>query len=134
MREKQASVAWWALCLLHAAPGVAGLVAPMWFATELAGISTQQPHFARDVGVAELTLAAAAALAALRPATRRPVAGVLTLHLVLHAVSHVADHGAADAAANVLITATLAVQAALLTVGCARTTARPRPNEQAPVR
>jgi hypothetical protein len=115
--------AWWALCLLHLLPGLAALVAPSWFAAEVAGIPVAEPHFARDVGVGELTLAAAAALAAVRPSVRTAVALVMGVQLVLHAGSHVVDRAAADGWANALVAISLVVQAALLVVGGA-----PRPN------
>ena len=82
---------WAALAALHLLPGVAALVAPAWFAAEVAGLATGEPHYARDVGVGEVLLAALALLALARPALRRPVALLLALQLALHAASHAVD-------------------------------------------
>ena len=83
--------AWAGLVALHLLPGLAALLAPAWFAAELAGLPTGEPHYVRDVGVGELVLAALALLALLRPALRGPVVGVLAVQLVLHAGSHAVD-------------------------------------------
>lgn len=48
---------------------------------------TDTAHFVRDVGVAELTLAVAAGVGAVRRSARLAVLVVLSVHLVLHAVS-----------------------------------------------
>lgn len=111
------AAAWWALCLLHAVPGLAALVAPAQFAAVVAGLATEAPHYARDVGVGELALAALAALAAARPAARPAAALVLTLQLGLHAVSHAVDGLGGP------VVPSLVAQAALLVIAAARSAA-----------
>lgn len=120
--------AWWGLCLLHLLPGAAGLIYPLWFAEQVAGVATDTAHFARDVGVAELTLAVAAGLAALRPSARLPVMVILATHVVLHAVSHVIDRSSASGEANAAVAGSLVLQALLLAVAARGSTLRRRPD------
>ena len=105
---------WWALCLLHAVPGLVALVTPARFASGVAGLATDAPHYVRDVGVAELALAGLAAVAAVRPAVRPAAAGVLALQLALHAVSHTVDGLGGP------VVASLVAQAVLLAIAAAR--------------
>jgi hypothetical protein len=117
--------AWWALALLHLLPGLAALVAPGWFAAEVAGLPTDTAHFVRDVGVAELTMAAAAGLAAVRPSAQPVVLVVLSVHLALHVGSHVIDAPALSLGGNVAVGVTLLVQAVLLTLAARARAAQP---------
>ena len=101
--------AWAALAALHLLPGVAALVAPAWFAAEVAGLPTGEPHYVRDVGVGEVLLAALALLALARPTLRRPVALVLGLQLMLHAASHAVDRLGGAVVPSLVLQATLLV-------------------------
>jgi hypothetical protein len=119
------AAAWWALAMLHLLPGVAALVAPEWFAAEVAGLPTDTAHFVRDVGVAELTLAVAAGFAAVRESARRAVLVVLSVHLALHAGSHVVDAPALSTGGNVTVAVSLLVQAILLALAARRRVVQP---------
>lgn len=120
MRRPGLTAAWWALCALHLLPGVVALVAPGAFADQV-GLSGDEPHWVRDVGVGELAVAAVAAAGALRPATRPALVVVLVVQAVLHAGSHVAD-GVGGA-----VIPSLVLQAVLLSVAarCAAPTRAP---------
>jgi hypothetical protein len=48
-------------------------------------------HFVRDIGSAFAVMGAALLLAALRPALRAPMLGVVSLFYVMHALVHVTD-------------------------------------------
>jgi hypothetical protein len=117
--------AWWALSLLHLLPGVAALVAPEWFAVDVAGLPTDTAHFVRDVGVAELTLGVAAGFAALRLSARPAVLVVLSVHLALHVGSHVVDAPAFSTGGNLTVAVSLLVQAVLLALAARARAVRP---------
>ena len=97
---------WWALCALHLLPGGFALVDPVGFAS-LVGLSGDEPHWVRDVGVGELATAVVAAIGAWRPAARPVLLVVLGAQLVLHAGSHLVDGVGGAAVPSLLLQAVL---------------------------
>ena len=65
-----------------------------WYANLPAAVPDTGPlntHFVRDIGSAFAVMGAALVLAALRPALRAPMLGVVSLFYVMHALVHVTD-------------------------------------------
>ncbi len=83
----------WLLILgaVQLAIGLLMALAPATFFREVGPYPPRNDHYVRDMASWELALAAAAFLAATRPAWRVPVLTVALVHYALHAVNHVLD-------------------------------------------
>lgn len=89
------------LLILGAVQLVIGLLmalAPGGFFARVGPYGSRNDHYIRDMASWELALAAAALVAAARPAWRVPVLAFALVHYVLHALNHVLDVGDADPA------------------------------------
>lgn len=84
-----------ALALVSLANGAWMLVDPLrWYHDLPAGVPDTGPfnlHFVRDIGCAFVSVGAALAWAAMRPAWRLPLVGIATLFFVAHALLHTHD-------------------------------------------
>ncbi len=90
----------WLLVLgaVQLAIGLLMALAPGTFFREVGPYPPRNDHYIRDMASWELALAAAAFLAAARPAWRVPVLAFALVHYALHAINHVLDARDADPA------------------------------------
>jgi hypothetical protein len=86
----------WAAAIVYLGTGVFMALAPGSFAEHVAGYPRVDDHVIRDLGTWSLATGAALALAALRPAWRRPVLALAIVQGALHTANHVADVGDTD--------------------------------------
>ena len=114
MFQHRDPLVWLLIAALHAPVGAVAFLAPDFFTSELASFGASGAHYARDLGVAQVVLGAAAAAAAFRPDLRRFVIALLGAHLVLHSISHLLDVDLGTTSSSVSVLLTLVAEAALL--------------------